>query len=216
MSKRRKFGAGGRLLLFIFLAAFAGMAVYIARISLGNMKLDLEKALANIKGEYPFAEISVLSKNGSAISAGLKLIGIDGSVAASGTFNLDGRDIFLECKVVLAGSGKISNALVFPFNIYTDRTPPENGKPVTNLYTVNGFPSTYKVTNAGEEYGRAVRFLYDAAFQAGNGTNTGFNGSVIRIMDASLHPGFYHSLEEGRIYRCLVHPNGGLELMEEK
>ncbi|MGA2142239.1 MAG: hypothetical protein ABSG94_07425, partial [Brevinematales bacterium] len=96
---------------------------------------------------------------------------------------------------------------------------------LTNLYLVNGFPLTYKVTNMNRQYMDAVAFLCARAMAAGpessagggeNRTNIMVNDTRVLLMDISLHPGSFHSIEEGSIFNCIVHPNGGLELMEVK
>ncbi len=215
MSERGKTSAGGRIILLLFLVMLAGAAIYLFNFSLKNRKIDLEKALAYIKSEYSFAEISVLSKTGNSFLYNLKLINIGGTAVTDETFTLDGRDIFLECKVVAARSGSFSNAFVFPFNLYTDTIPPGSGKSVTNLYYINGFPSIFTLANMDISYKNTVSFLFENAMEAsGNETNIMVRDSKVRIMDVSLHPGFSRRIEEGMIFRCSVHPGGGLELTE--
>jgi hypothetical protein len=217
MSERAKHGMGAMILLILFIVIFAGLAVYVFNFSLRNRKIDLEKALALIKSEYSFAEIFIISNNGNYLTAGLKLIDAGGSVLTGKTFTLNGRDIFLESKVAVVKNGKFSNAVVFPFNLYSDRTSPEKGESITDLYAVNGFPSTYILTNMDEQYKNTLIFLFEKAMKAaGSDTNITLQDIKVNFMDISLHPAEFSSIEEGRIYKCSVHPNGGLELMEEK
>ncbi len=225
MAERSKLGAGGAVLLLIFLIILAGFAVYVFNFTMANRKIDLEKALANVKSEYAFAQIAVISNDNNYITADIRLLSPDGSVIADKSLTLEGSDIYLECKVASAEKGNFSNALVFPFNVYTESVTPERGLPLTNLYLVNGFPSTYALTNMNRQYMDAVAFLCARAMAAGpdsgagsgeNRTNIMVNDARVLLMDISLHPGSFHSIGEGSMFNCIVHPNGGLELMEVK
>ncbi len=215
MADSGKIQAGKWIVLFLFLVLIIGFGVFVINKNLASRKLDLENSLAFLKSEYTFAQIGILSKNPGAIRFNLEFLDIDGSVVTDVNFELEGSDVFIESKVVMIDSEKTNKALVFPYNVYTDTLPPRLGKPLSALYTVNGFPEIYKADKTDASYENAVRYLYSRAFQE-TGTAGEENDAKIRIMDASIHQGQFRHFEEGQVYRCSVHPDGGLELTEVK
>jgi hypothetical protein len=216
MSESERVRTGRSTILLLLLVILTGASVLIINYNLKNRKMDLEKSLEYLKSDYTFAEIGVMSGSAGIITFNLKILNVDGSVITDRIYKLNGNDIFIESKVVMINSGKTNRALVFPFNLYTDVIPPRQGELLSGLYAVNGFPAIYLINKPDRSYDDAIRYLYKIAFSRGDSNSGMENEPGVRIMDASLHEGKFRHFEEGQVYRCLVHPDGGLELAEVK
>lgn len=200
----------------LLIIAFISVTVWMLKSGLEIRKASLEETINYLKSEYEFARLTINSKGGSSIRFTITLMNLDGNVTARRDYELPGNDIFLESSVIVMSTADKEKALVFPRRLYSESLPPAQGIELTALYDNNGFPGTYTSKDLTPELTSAIRKIFQLSLNAKEDSPEWKEQSVkIALnMEASLHqPRGY---EPGKTYSCLVHPNGGMELMEMK
>jgi hypothetical protein len=216
MRSRLRAGIHPGVLFLLFLAVAAGIAFYYLKIGLAEKKVHIEKAIAYLQSEYPFAEIAVKRVQTNEMDVTLRILDVSGQTVGTKDYSLRGRDIFLENRVVVLTAADRERSMVFPVKLYTESVPPTEGDDLLPLYSVDNYPDNYR--NQDAELSNAVRYVFRRAFELSNAGRE-FGETNVRIsvsMDAVLHRGGMGGFEAGKSYRCVVHPNGGLELREVK
>ena len=214
MRKRFNAGMSPGILILLFLIVIGGFLLWTMKGGLEDRKQKLAKAISFIKSEYQFAEITIKDKTGDSIQFILKFLDITGKTVSTKEFQLKGKDIFLESRIVVIRVEEQERALVFPFKLYSDLIAPNEGVDLLNLYMENNFPKTY--VSPDSEMNKIIGKLFIKAFELNN-SGKEFDDKYVRIslnMDAVLHQGSLKEFKPGKMYRYLVHPNGGLELVE--
>lgn len=208
-----------KLILFLLLAVGVGGVIFwLWKSGLETQKSKVEKTITYIKSEYEFARLNVHGISSGRVNFTLTLLNIDGAPAAKKDFNMEGSDIFIESKVVVVQALSQERAFVFPEKVYTDLVPPQNGLELLSLYVNNNNPKNYSSINLDLDIASIVKSIYLFAF-SGNENSSDLDKHSIKVinnLDAVLHQGPVQGFKSGAEYRCIIHPGGGLELLEVK
>ena len=206
-----------KFILFLLLViAVGGMIFWLWKTNLETQKSKIEKVISYVKSEYEFARLSIHGISSQNASFTLTLLNIDGVPVAKKDYNINGSDIFIESKVVVIKTMEQERAFVFPSRIYSDVIPPQNGYDILPLYVNNNNPKNYTSVNLDLDIASIVKNIYIFAF-SGNENPADLEKNSIKVvlnMDAVLHRSSAHGFHAGGEYRCIVHPGGGLELLE--
>ena len=205
----------------IFLICFV-LVLGIVLFFLMRMKDDLaaqigalKTAAAYLKSEYRFAELTVTGKDVEKISFTLRLLDPDGNARWAAAYTLIGSDIFLESRVVLVEFEPERKAFVFPYRVYTDRIPEKQGVNFLTNSISNKIPVYYYSRGADMSRMKAVQAVFETAFYESDVYSELKQKHIPRIFDTSVHQSVIKPFEEGKTYSFIIHPNGGVELMEE-
>lgn len=207
----------GILFLILFIAA-AAFSAWLISTALEAKKTKILKTINYLKSEYDFAELKINFRDGQKVGFTLTLLDNDGDSIAKKDFVLQGSDIFLESKVVVIDFEEKERAFIFPTKVYTDKIPPKEGFDLLSLYSENNIPKNYFTKNPDADFVSAIKEIYSVAFSGEESKNQLDEKSikVVLNMDAVLHQNPFQGFQEGKSYKCIAHPNGGLELMEVK
>ena len=212
-----KKGTSSFAIFFVLLIiAFISVTVWMLKSGLETRKASLEDTINYLKSEYEFARLTINSKNSSSISFTMTLLNVNGNVAAKKDYELPGNDIFLESAIIVMSSPDKERALVFPKRLYSELLPPDQGLAITSLYDDNGFPGIYSSKDLTPELSSVIRKIYQLS-QTAKEDSPDWKDQSVKIalnMEASLHQ--TRGYEPGKTYSCVVHPNGGMELLEMK
>ncbi len=206
------------ILFLLLLAVLAGFIILVLPTALQNKKADIIKTIAYLKSEFPFADLKINGKNGQNIIFTLTMVNIDGDKILTKDFNLKGNDIYLESKVVVVKAEDQEKAFIFPAKLYSDEIPEENGSDLFSLYVENNYPKNYLSTNRDPGFISTIKNIFQISLTSDENTKN-LEAESIKIilnMDAVLHQAAFNNFQEGKSYRCILHSNGGLELLEVK
>ncbi|MCX7821149.1 MAG: hypothetical protein N2258_05675 [Brevinematales bacterium] len=191
-------------LIFILFLLVLGFLLYVlffyTKIELINRKQILTEEIEKLKKEYVFLSFKVLGQDEDNSVVSFELYGFDGVKVTNFILTNRGRDVFIESKVIVL---KKSNLVVFPWKIYSDVIAPENGVFIGDYYAPDGEVMLYK--SSGRELFNFINSLYS------DGLNSK-NEYIENIFIAVLHT--VNGVKTGRVYECMAHINGGLELRE--
>lgn len=82
----------------------------------------------------------------------------------------------------------------------------------------NQYPKNYSSTNNDPGLTETVKVVFQNVISDKDMAKD-FKNQTVKIkmnMDAVLHQSPFKSFKPGKIYRYIVHPNGGLEMLEVK
>jgi hypothetical protein len=209
---------GGEKLGF-FIVLLAGIAILFFLFSqmkdiLQDKVDDLRKTIAWVKSEYEYARITILKKGANAVEFELSIIGIDGEVKGKKTLTLPGTDIFLESRIVTLQTEEENKTVIFPYKVYTERIAPKDGVGIQNLYVVNNFPMNYNAAGITEQIRKAMAGIYETVFEFGDYYSAVKGKYILDITDVAPHQSPFTPFVSGKTYRYILHPNGGVEMME--
>jgi hypothetical protein len=209
---------GGEKLGF-FIVLIAGIAILFFLFSqmkdiLQDKVDDLRKTIAWVKSEYNYARITILKKGANAIEFELSILGIDGEVKGKKTLTLPGNDIYLESRMVVLQTEDENKTVIFPYKVYTERIAPKDGVGIQALYVVNNFPQNYNAAGITEQIRRALAGIYETVFEYGDYYSAVKGKYIMDITDVAAHQSPYTPFESGKTYSYILHPNGGVEMME--
>ena len=210
--------SGGEKLGF-FIILIAGIAILFFLFTqmkeiLQDKVEDLRKTIEWVKSEYEFARVAVFKKGANAVEFELSIIGLDGEVKGKKVFTLPGTDIFLESRIVYLQSEDLNKIVIFPYKVYTEKIAPKDGIPVQNLYVTGNFPNNYTAPGISDQVKRTLTGLYETVFEYGDYYSAVKGKYITDIMDTAVHQSPFKPYESGKTYRYILHPNGGVEMME--
>jgi hypothetical protein len=210
---RRKTPHRGFLSLLILVILAAG-CIGVWRFSLEKRKVSIQEAIANIKSEYEFADLKILQRKENSTSFFLTLLTSETNKVFEKGFELPGKDVFISSKVIVIEAYGEKKAFVFPQAVYSDVIPEKEGFSLIPYYVENNFPRNYFFDKENDDFVDLMRKVYRAA-DSGNEESRGWGKDsfrVVLILEASLHQADFKPFEEGRVYKLVLHPNGGLEI----
>jgi hypothetical protein len=211
----RAVSSWGILFVLLIVSIIIASIAFLTRSSLEKKVTALKEAIEFVKSEYEFAQIIIRERKDGNIRFELRLIDSDNKVSARETITLRGSDVFLECRVVLTRMETTQKAFVFPFRVYTDRIAPKDGRDILPLYVKDSFPSIYRAKDAPADYNLTVAKIFETAFLESDYFDEIKSEYITKIFDTSVHQAFFGNFKLNRIYRAVVHPDGGVQLIEE-
>lgn len=204
--------------MFIILLIVVGIAVcmFVLRNTLENKVDSLKSAISLVKEEYEFVRMHIKDIKNNSVEFDLHFIDIDGETTAKKQYALKGKDVFIECRVVIAKFGEQEKAFIFPYRLYSDVIAPEKGKNILNDYAKDNFPLIYNSSKNPDNYKAAVKHIFETAFFESEYYDDIKEKYIVKIFDTALHQAFFNRLKEGAVYSAVVHSNGAAQLTEIK
>lgn len=212
IEKRFHFPVG--ILIVVMLLGLSAAAIYIWKVSLNSKVDDLKTAIAYVQSRYAFARMKVLAKTGDSVTVRFSVLDLSGNVVGGTNFTLPGQDFFLESRVLIAELEDEERAFVFPIKVYSDTMAPAQGVSVEPLYMKDGMPMNYILSNTSPGLALAMKNLKQIAYGAvlyGGDVQDRF---IKNAFDTAVHQNFMRPFQAGDEYDYVIHPNGGIELLE--
>jgi hypothetical protein len=180
----------------------------------------LEGLSSRLQAETVPIRFMILSRDGGAIKARIKLYDLAGSEVAVIEKSWPGAELYVDTLLVplggdRAGSGRGESWLAFPYRIFTDRVSASAGTLLFDAYDGGGFPEVFRGIAWTDREAAALRSVFAAARkEAAAGLPA--TGSAKGAFGAAAHEveklaGF----ELGVVYKVVCRSKGGVEIMED-
>lgn len=202
------------ILVVVLLLGLGAGAIYIWRMSLESEVDNLKEAIAFVQSQYAFAEMKVTGMTADMISVELSIRGISGDVVGSTNLTLPGQDFFLESRILIAALEDEQRAFIFPIKVYSDKMPPDTGISVESLYMKEGVPMNYYTSSIKPGMIIAMKNLKLISEGAVIYREEVQGEFIKNAFDSAVHQSFLRPFRVGDVYTYVIHPNGGIELLE--
>jgi hypothetical protein len=179
----------------------------------------LEGAASNLKAQTVPLKFMVLSRDGGAIKARIKLLDLSGQEVAVIEKSWPGRELYIDMllePVRTLRQGQAADAwLAFPYRVFTDEVSAASGSLLFDAYDTGGFPGVLEGApwSSGERKALAAAFA-DARRKAAAGlpaadASKGVFGSAAHEVSG------ISSFEVGIVYKLICRAKGGIEIAED-
>lgn len=198
-----------KILLFTGLIIVLGGTAYFMFNAAGckqKQKIaELEERIEHLQSEYVPIRFKVLDRDNNNIRVAVKFYDGDGNVIERTTKILEGNELSIDFYVVPI-SGRY---LAFPFKIFTDKTPPDEGEQLTKYYDADGFPEIYESKNLNKKLRGGLEVIFRRIKNDDFDADDKYFGNMVHdITDLK-------SYKTGSVYRIVCRTKGGIEVIED-
>ncbi|MDR0645166.1 MAG: hypothetical protein LBG05_09760 [Treponema sp.] len=173
-------------LVAVLIAAIIGATVVIGAYHRKKVEEKKEKELQELKNVLVPLRFREIERSGDKIKAEFYFYSyveddIDTSFISdvfekekplnSLTIELEGNELFIDCLRFIERQGGVFKHdvnWVFPYRVFTDSIPPDNGIPLYDAYTSDGFPRIYDAFNLDGETKQRVSEIFSQIKQYGD------------------------------------------------
>ncbi len=164
---------------------------------------QLENLVLSLEEEYCPLKFCITNRFGDKMFVELKFLNVQGNVVSKASFELTGKELFFDFRVVKTDEGN----LFFPYAVFTDAMESENAFDLTALYSEDGLPLIYAdlIKTQQTSIIREVFSEVRSAYRLIKAENI-YGCAVHDIHDFSVH------FLTGRTYDVICHlKQGGIE-----
>lgn len=202
------------IMLILLMVVTGTIGVYFWKSALENRVEDLREAIAFVQSSHHFASITIEEITDSTIRFKLSMFNLSEEETGSAEYTLDGSDIFLETRVAVMNWEEETRAFVFPFRVYSDTIPPAEGTIITNVFAAKDIPYYYMTEDMKVSMKLAMKNIYQVVFGEEIYDPLIEEQYFKRIFDTAVHQSVLQPFKEGKTYHYMIHPNGGIEIVE--
>lgn len=202
------------ILIILLMVATGAVGLYFWRTALENRVEDLRDAIEFVQSQYHFATMYIQEKSDSTILFDLSMFNLSEELIGTDSYEIEGSDIFLESRVAVMAWEEDTRAFVFPTTLFSDSVPSSQGISITNLYVDKNIPMNYIVDDMKVSMKLAMKNIFQVVFGEEIYDPQIEEQYFERVFDTAVHQSVIQPFREGKSYHFIIHPNGGVEIVE--
>ncbi len=165
---------------------------------------DLESIVNQLTSEVTPLAFRIREREDSTIVVDVKFYDLQMRELSSKTFNLKGTELFFDFSSYKVGD----NYLAFPSKLFTNKMAAHDGIMLFDFYSSEHFPQIYYRDSLSESDKNTLKEIFANVRDSSYVDKNSFGSAVHDV--AGLK-----SFELGQVYRVIVHPKGGIEIIED-